>query len=136
MDHTKQFYVFLSTLFPLNCQLTFHLLFYLFPLHFQILAYRVSHELEHHIMRGTTAAAAGSDPKADCLAVSPGSTTQEQHSMTLNKLLILFVVQFSLLLHGAKTKPHLPHRVPMYKKAHICQVLGSVIGTQLVINKR
>ena len=87
-------------------------------------------------MSGPTAAAAGSDPKADCLGVGPSSTTQQQHTMTLKKLLILFEFQFSLLLHGDKTKLCLPHRVPMYKKeAHICQVLGSVIGTQLVINK-
>lgn len=74
--------------------------------------------------------AAGSGPKVDCQGVSPGSTTQQQRTMTLNKLLILFVFQFSLLLHGDKTKQCLPHRVPMYKKAHICHVLGSVIDTQ------
>ena len=82
-------------------------------------------------MSGPTAAAAGSDPKADCLGVGPSSTTQQQHTMTLNKLLILFEFQFSLLLHGDKTKLCLPPRVPMYKKeAHICQVLGSAPGLE------
>lgn len=75
--------------------------------------------------------AAGSGPKADCRGVSPGSPTQQQRTVTLNKLRILFLFQFSLLLHGDKTKQCLPHRVPMYKKeAHICHVLGSVIDTQ------
>lgn len=54
----------------------------------------------------------------------------------LNKLLVLFVFQFSLLLHGDNIKQYLPHRVPMNnKEAHICQGLGSVSGTQLTINK-